>query len=152
MLFVLLISGIIDFGVLLNARLSVSSMSRVLARATAAGATPAELDNLATQQDPVIGVTTDGFSGYCCDAGDAIVVTTTYYNVDPSTGELTQVAKAAPGELVEVKVAANGAEVITPFMRPIFGCTDGSQKHCFVPINAKTSMRVEPTPTATPGS
>ena len=68
LLFVLLISGMFDFGISLNARLSISSLSRVLARAAAEGASDTELDALANAQGRIIGVTTDPFAGtYCCD-------------------------------------------------------------------------------------
>lgn len=151
MLFVLLISGIIDFGVLLNARLSLSSMSRVIARAAAANAANTELDALANGQDHIIGVTTDTFSGYCCtfnisgnvtDAGRAIEVIITYY--DQASGAVIPAAQRQPGDRVMIQVTGQGMEVLTPFVRPAFGC-NGSQRHCFVPLSAQTTMRVERT-------
>ncbi|MBV9174492.1 MAG: pilus assembly protein [Chloroflexi bacterium] len=143
-LFVFLVSGIFDFGMLLNARIAVSSMSRVLARAAAAGDTGPELDALANQQDPIPGVTTGPFSGYCCTKSDAIWVDTTY--MDPKTGQ-TVSYPPLEGDLVTVQVIAQGAQVLTPVIRPMFGCTNGSQPVCLVNgISAQTTMRVEPIP------
>jgi Flp pilus assembly protein TadG len=153
-LFVFLVSGMFDLGLLLNARLAVSSMSRVLARAAAAGDSPSELQALARQQDGIPGVTTGPFNGYCCTVNInngrtvlsphyAIVVNVTYTNA------LTQQPRDPPieGDWVTVTVNAEGAQVLTPLMRPIFGCT-GSQTYCPVTgISAQTTMRVEPIPT-----
>jgi Flp pilus assembly protein TadG len=149
MLFVLLISGIFDFGMLLNARLSISSLSRVLARAAAEDATPTEIETLANQQDHIIGVTTDTFAGYCCHDGDAIVVTITYYSQSCNQNCQPIVANnRLPGDRVMVDVNVKGADVSTPLMRPIFGCVDGTKKHCFVSLNGQTTMRVERIPSS----
>jgi hypothetical protein len=43
---------------------------------------------------------------------------------------------------VTVTVTANTFEVITPLVRPFFGC-DGTVPHCRVPITSWTTMRYE---------
>ncbi len=149
LLFVLLISGMFDFGLSLNARLSISSLSRILARAAAEGATDGELTALANGQGHIIGVSTDTFGGYCCGSGDAIVVKKTYCSQIDVTGCTAPSGTARPGDRIVVNVTANGLEVFTPLARPVFGCS-GSQPHCWTPISAQTTMRVEPTPTPGP--
>jgi hypothetical protein len=45
--------------------------------------------------------------------------------------------------LVRVTVLANGAQVITPLVRPFFGCSNGSNPNCFVQLKSATTMRYE---------
>ncbi|MBV9329461.1 MAG: pilus assembly protein [Chloroflexi bacterium] len=141
MLFVLLVSGVFDFGMLINTRLSVSSMSRVLARAAAAGASPSDLGTLAGQQDHITGVTTAPFSGHYLwtdGSPSALVMTETFYDKNWNV-----VGGLQPDGAVKIQVTAQGSEIITPLIRPFFGCTDGAQP-CLVPISAMTTMPVEP--------
>jgi Flp pilus assembly protein TadG len=144
MLFVLLVSGVVDFGMLINTRLSVSSMSRVLARAAAANASSTDLDTLALQQDRIPGVTTapPQFAGqYYSSTGSsaAVVMTRTFYHADWSPSVAFD-----PAGAVKIEVTAQGAEVVTPLIRPFFGCTNGSNPYCLVPISASTTMPAEP--------
>jgi len=77
------------------------------------------------------------------------------YNLYPSpnadrTGSCS-VSPSLPGsnchpqtdDWVTVTVIAHGAQVITPLVRPIFGCTNGSNPNCFVPLSSSTTMRYE---------
>jgi Flp pilus assembly protein TadG len=154
MLFVLLLSGVFDFGMLLNTRLGVSAMSRELARAAASGATTDQLNALASQQDHIVGITTAPFGGNYFSLNGTppragVAATETFWT---STGAQAASAQAAgSGGSVRVEVVAQGAEVITPLIRPLFGCANGGQQHCLVPISAGTTMRLEPNAVATPG-
>jgi TadE-like protein len=141
----LLFSVMYDFGMLLNVRESVSALSRDLARQASVGATRTELLD-AARRAPLIGVNSDGFAGYCCDPGDAVVVNIAYYSggCTANCQPITSGIKA--GDRVVVQVAVAGAEAVTPLARPIVGCTDGTVKHCYVPQSAQTTMRLEGTP------
>jgi hypothetical protein len=44
---------------------------------------------------------------------------------------------------VTVTVVAHAAQVITPLVRPFFGCSNGSNPNCFVPLTSSTTMRYE---------
>jgi len=157
MLFVLLVSGVFDFGMLLNTRLGVSSLSRELARAAASGATSQQLDTLANDpSNHIAGVTAGPFGGqYFSSDGTAAAVVATMTIYDRNMGflasRLPQPGDYAAGYFVGVQVTAKGAEVITPLIRPIFGC-DGAQQYCTVGgIQATTIMRLEPNVVPTPG-
>jgi Flp pilus assembly protein TadG len=148
MLFVLLLSGVFDFGMLLNTRLSVSAISRTLARAAASGATQSQLQTLFDQQDHISGVTTAPFGQYDTFSGTnaAVVITETWLD-----NSMNQVAQPQIGGSVKIEVNAQGAQVITPLIRPFFGCSNGGNPYCLVHISATTIMRLEPNAVATPG-
>ena len=38
---------------------------------------------------------------------------------------------------------AQGAQVITPLLRPFFGCKDGVNPKCYVPLRSVAIMRFE---------
>lgn len=157
-LFALLISGMFDFGLLLNLRIGVSSLSRELARSASVGASFSELENEANLS-PLLGVSTDPaiFSAYCCGPNDAVSLVVTYTHCDPGgcvsfscppssscdPPPLALPSPYGPGDRVEVEVTANGADVLTPLARAAFVCTNGAPKHCFQPLNAQTTMRFE---------
>jgi Flp pilus assembly protein TadG len=158
MLFVLLLSGVFDFGMLINTRLGVSSLSGVLARAAASGATQQQIDTLAMQQS-IAGVTTAPYGGQYWlsgtfptrpdQLGAAVAMTETFLD-SSGTPVSPQTSTNPQAWAVRVEVVANGAEVITPFIRPIFGC-NGAQQQCLVTgISATTTMRMEPNAGATP--
>jgi hypothetical protein len=80
LLFTLLLFAVVDFGLLLNDWLSVSSGARLLARDAAVGMTRTDLKNEA-EKLVIPGVSADAFAGgFCCDAGAALQVNTTFYN------------------------------------------------------------------------
>jgi hypothetical protein len=152
MLFVLLLSGVFDFGMLINTRLGVSALSGALARAAASGATTTQLQSLANQSsNQIAGVTTAPFGGRYFSISPAppaaVVMSETLYdnNMNPTAGP-PQV-----GYYIGVQVTALGAQVFTPLIRPFFGC-DGGQPQCLVSgITSTTIMRLEPNAVATPG-
>jgi hypothetical protein len=80
-LFTLLMFAVVDFGLLLNAWLTVASDSQQLARDAAVGAYQVDLDDKA-RTFPIAGVTPDAIFGgsYCCTATSALVLTVTYYD------------------------------------------------------------------------
>jgi hypothetical protein len=46
-------------------------------------------------------------------------------------------------DTVQVTVTAHGAQVITPLVRPFFGCSNGSNPNCYVDLTTRTTMRYE---------
>jgi hypothetical protein len=44
---------------------------------------------------------------------------------------------------VRVSVIAHGAQIITPLIRPFFGCTNGVNPNCNVTLTSSTLMRFE---------
>jgi hypothetical protein len=178
LLFTLLVFATIDFGLLLNTWISVSSASRELARSAAVGKQQAFLKDEASRLN-LPSVNAHGGS-VCCDANSAIEIKVEYFNhlaptcAPPATpagcpvargtvyrlypsplnfdqlGTCTQAPSPLPSschpqsdDWVTVTVTALGAEVITPLVRPFFGCTDGSKPICAVPVSSSTTMRFE---------
>jgi hypothetical protein len=121
MLFVLLVSGVFDFGMLINTRLSVSSMSRTLARDAASGTDPSVIAQLAQQGQMTV---TEQFGPL---VGGQFTV---------------RLGKSLPGDYVRIEVTGHG-QVITPMVRPFFGCS-GAQSQCSVQMADETIMRLEP--------
>ncbi len=62
--------------------------------------------------------------------------------VNPPDSTTTPAATPAAGDSVAVTVIADKFEVVTPLVRPFFGCS-GSQPHCYVPLTSSTTMRFE---------
>lgn len=173
LVFVAILFAIIDFGLLLNTWLSVSSASREIARNASVGKQQSFLQAqaLGLNLPAVSGV---GFSSACCSingsALPALEVKVEYFpssciqpaacpgayaasQIDPlhpyldvdHSGACTAGAACRPqaDDLVRVTVVAHGAGVITPLIRPFFGCADGSQPNCNVPLSSMTLMRYE---------
>jgi Flp pilus assembly protein TadG len=167
LLFTLLMFAVIDFGLLLNTWLAVSSGSREIARSAAVGKTDITLKAMADHLN-VPAVSTAGLSGgMCCGPSDAIEVRLEYLNSTclASAGGCTAETNILPqytvltvgnastscgapchpqaDDLVRVTVIAHGAQVITPLVRPFFGCTNGSNPDCHVELHSTTTMRFE---------
>jgi TadE-like protein len=167
LLFTLLMFAVIDVGLLLNTWLSVSSGTRELARSASVGKKAAFLSDEATKM-VIPSVRANGFAGgACCGASSAVHVTVEYFaGCVPGPACTTAVPKAniltnypAPDwsatscngagchpvadDFVRITVVAQGAEVITPLVRPFFGCNDGSILHCYVQLSSTTTMRFE---------
>lgn len=183
LLFTLLMFAVVDFGMLLNTWLAVSSGSRDLARSAAVGKKDLFLEAQASKLN-VPSVSAAGFGGkFCCDASSAIEVKVEYFkgtqlgpecppwtagcnpipssSIDPNypAGDLgtlgTSLSCPPPGtppnancrplsdDLVRVTIFARGAQVITPLVRPFFGCTNGSNPNCYVQLSSATTMRYE---------
>ena len=84
----------------------------------------------------------DTFSG----TNAAVVITETWLD-----NSMNPVAQPQIGGSVKIEVNAQGAQVITPLIRPFFGCSNGGNPYCLVHISATTIMRLEPNAVATPG-
>ncbi|MBV9598755.1 MAG: pilus assembly protein [Chloroflexi bacterium] len=61
---------------------------------------------------------------------------------NPPDSTTTPAATPAAGDSIQVTVIADNFEVITPLVRPFFGCST-SQQHCYVPLTSSTTMRYE---------
>ena len=62
--------------------------------------------------------------------------------VNPPDSTTTPSATPAAGDSIQVTVIADNFEVITPLVRPFFGCST-TQQHCYVPLTSATTMRYE---------
>ena len=152
LLFTLLLFAIVDFGLLLNGWVTVSSAAREGARRAAVGISTSSIVHDTQQFAPVPGlapsevkITVAYCDGPTCDyfcsygagqqpigggAGDRCLAP-------------TQTATSyKPNSTVKVTVTADKFQVVTPLVRPFFGCA-GSQPNCFVPLSSFTSMRYE---------
>jgi hypothetical protein len=162
LLFTALMFAVVDLGLLLNTWLSVSSGSRELARNASVGKTWAFLQGEATNIS-VPALDLSGFTSRCCKSSDAVFLTVEYFdqcvpgplcttpvprpNVYQSYGG--DLLDGTPGghpmanDTVRITLVAQGAQLITPLIRPFFGCTDGSNPRCHVPLTSVTIMRYE---------
>jgi hypothetical protein len=170
LLFTLLLFGVVDLGILLNGWLGVSSSTRDVARQLAVGICPSlpgthvpcvsaggGVPNVpATSALPIQGVdrlaaTPIAVTVKVCSPGDP----TTCY--DDLGGTNTKLWHIYPGgncdpaanacshpttnDAIVVTVVAQ-IQVITPLVRPFFGCTNGALR-CDVPISSRTVVRYE---------
>jgi Flp pilus assembly protein TadG len=154
LLFTLLLFAIVDFGLLLNGWVTVSSAAREGARRAAVGISTEKVVQETQNFAPVPGLAPSEVKvtiAYCPDSGAC-----TYYcsysgrplpdpsgNCNPLSPNPVTVTPAAPvPDRVEVTVTADKYQVVTPLVRPFFGCA-GTQPTCYVPLNSRTSMRFE---------
>ena len=166
MLFTLLMFAVVDFGLLLNSWIALSSGTREVARLASIGETRAGLFNMlnALALAGISRTPYPPFSEYCCgDLGlhAKVVLTVVYYPgcmpgvsgcsaLDPTLVDSTYwggqcpsgCAHPARGDIVVVSVSAPGMEVVTPLVRPFFGCAS-DQPHCNVPLSTSATMRYE---------
>jgi TadE-like protein len=166
LLFVSLLFAVVDFGLLLNTWLAVSSGAREVARSASVGK-PADFLVAETAALNVPALSTAGFSGRCCGAGSALELKVEYFtpclsnvsNCDPVDASRRldpsqlladyggvcggSTCHPRPDDIVRVTLQARGAQVITPLIRPFFGCTDGSRPNCNVALTSSTIMRFE---------
>jgi|SRR5579859_141373 len=180
-LFTALMFATVDFGLLLNTWLSVSSATREIARSASVGKKDVTLLAEASKLN-MPSVSTAGFSKFCCDeptpTTSAVEVKVEYFlgtqgspppipcppwqagctavppgSIDKSytAGDLGTTGTCNPGptcrpqsdDVVRVTVTAYGAQIITPLLRPIFGCTNGSNPQCYVPLTSTATVRYE---------
>jgi Flp pilus assembly protein TadG len=160
LLFTGLMFAVVDLGLLLNTWLTVSNGAREIGRSVSVGKHEDLLEDLA--RELVAGsVTTKDFVKACCDAGDAIELRATYYDgtdPDPMSDQLaantvddrylngscpTPCTRPQPGDYVRVEVLAHGAQIITPLIRPVFGCRDGNNPRCVITLTSSTIVRFE---------
>ena len=152
LLFVLLLFGIADFGMLLNGWINVSTGSGLAARQAAVGQSVSNVYTYVTSQSfaPVPGVspsslkvaiTYDG-STYCNQLtlthGSWSDFGVTCAGTTPSTTPNT-------GDLITVEIVSDQFEVVTPLVRPFFGCST-TATHCYVSLSSATTMRYEGAP------
>jgi Flp pilus assembly protein TadG len=161
LLFTLLMFAIVDFGLLLNSWLAVSSGSRDLARAAAVGKTNPELEDIA-KGIVAPSINQYGFADTCCGSTDAVWVQIDLFeqcipgapSCTPKNQSVVSTAEYGglcgsscyipkPDDSIMVTVKAQGAEVITPLVRPFFGCSDGTAPVCNVTLTSRTVVRYE---------
>lgn len=172
-LFTLLMFAVVDFGVLLNSWIALSSGTRQVARGATVGLFHDDLYNVVNAL-ALPGITRTAyqpFVKYCCgDAGenDEIVLTVQYYDhcvpggpgcvAQPTTavdnhywgGSYACLTWPTPcsgihplrGDMIVVNLSAPGMEVVTPLVRPFFGCSS-NQVHCNVRLASSAMMRYE---------
>jgi len=172
-LFTLLMFAVVDFGLLLNSWVAISSGTRQVARATTVGFLATDLTTMVSGLNlPGVSRTPySPFASYCCGSGgsdDEIVLTVQYYTgcvpgaagcnpVSASTVDNhywggtfscdtwpTPCASIHPlrSDMIVVSLSAPGMEVVTPLVRPFFGCSS-SQVHCNVRLASSAMMRYE---------
>lgn len=168
LVFIAILFAIIDFGLLLNTWLSVSSASREIARSAAVGK-PQLFLQAESQKLNLPAVSIASFPSACCGSTSAVEVDIDYLpptcyaggpctpygrstidplhpfgTVDvPGAGGCGTSCRPQADDLVRVTVTAHGASVITPLIRPFFGCTDGGAADCHVAVSSTTVMRYE---------
>jgi hypothetical protein len=168
-IFALMLSAIFDFGILLNGWLGVSSSARDLARQAAVGVCPAGNSpcssaalvpprlptNLSIQgvdpqpttgQPIVVKVVACPGDGTVCDntnTGFMNDLWSAYINTVGTAGSCTTGCKRPQaGDVLAVSVVAQ-IQVITPLVRPAFGCLNGNNPRCDVRISSTNSIRYE---------
>jgi hypothetical protein len=160
LLFVGLLFAVVDFGLLLNTWLAVSSGSREIARSAQVGKDWDFLEDQAMRLR-LPSVSVQGFTGgMCCGPTSAVELTVTYFDCDPLPCAAVEPGlirpaydpsskcsgtcpNPAPGDYVQVVLQAHGAQVITPLIRPFFGCTNGNNPNCNVTLTSTTMSRFE---------
>jgi Flp pilus assembly protein TadG len=170
-IFGLMVSGIYDFGILLNGWLGVSSSARDVARQLAVGICPSGATaSVCASGGGGIPMTPSPSSlpiqGLDRSLAAPVTVTVCVENADLSSGcypkdssliniyggtcDMTNFAATCntsgtvhptPNDAMVVTVTAQ-LEVVTPLVRPAFGCP-GSQLHCRVPISSRAVARYE---------
>jgi TadE-like protein len=182
-LFTLLMFAVVDFGLLLNSWVAISSGTRQVARAATVGFLATDLTTMVNGLNlpGVSRASYPPFTKYCCGEGgsnDEIVLTVQYYNGDPSLTPAPCIPGAAGcnpvsassvdnhfwggtypcptwtpttpcpnihplrGDMIVVSISSPGMEVVTPLVRPFFGCSS-SQVHCNVRLASSAMMRYE---------
>jgi len=159
LLFTALMFATVDFGLLLNTWLAVSSGTREIARNASVGKQVIFLTNEATNLN-VPTVDRQYGSGWCCDSGKALFLTVEYFDkcvpgvcgpISPTLVSNLYYGGTCAGvcaypvsdDMVRVTLVAQGAQIITPLLRPAFGCTNGSNPNCYVPLTSIAIMRFE---------
>jgi Flp pilus assembly protein TadG len=156
LLFVLILFGIVDFGMLLNGWMNVSTASGLAARQAAVGQSVSNVYTFVTSNSfaPIPGVSPSSLkvavtygspptsTSYCNQStlthGSWSDLGITCAGAPPSTTPNT-------GDVIGVTVVADQFEIVTPLVRPFFGCSPAAT-HCYVSLNSSTSMRYEGAP------
>jgi TadE-like protein len=164
-LFATMMFAIVEFGLLLNGYISLSTTAREAARWAATGLTVQQVyDNLINGPRPP-GVPADTqlvtveyeFNGdvWECHTRDSPHPPPAIWSCSRTSGNqspptpntlpntLSPSGNVPIGARVTVTVVADRYEVITPLIRPFFGCNDGTVPHCYTPIKSSTTMYFE---------
>jgi Flp pilus assembly protein TadG len=169
LLFVLMLFGIVDFGMLLNGWINVSTGSAAGARWAVLGNDVAGIYSKAKASSIVPGLSSSSVKVIVQYTSPTNAYSQTnfcrgYYPTPPqgpyteqvNGASITCAGEASPsdppndtlasvpaaGDSVQVTVIADTFEVITPLVRPFFGCSP-SASHCYVPLTSSTTMRYE---------
>jgi Flp pilus assembly protein TadG len=153
LLFTLLLFAIVDFGLLLNGWVTVSSAAREGARRAAVGISTQKVVDETQKFAPVPGLAPSEVKvtiAYCDDSNPCEYFCSYGAGQQPigaGAGATCQAPSVTPtgykpNSRVSVTVTADKFQVVTPLVRPFFGC-GGTQPTCFVPLNSSTSMRYE---------
>jgi TadE-like protein len=164
-LFTLLMFAVVDFGLLLNSWVAISSGTRQVARAATVGFVASDLTTMVSglNLSGVSRASYPPFTKYCCGelgSNDEVVLTVQYYACVPGASGCTPLPATsidphywggacpsacthpARGDMIVVSLSAPGMEVVTPLVRPFFGCSS-SQSHCNVRLASSAMMRYE---------
>jgi hypothetical protein len=143
-LFTLLMFAIVDFGLLLNGWLTVSSDTEKLARDAAVGATNTQL--LATASSfgiPGVTAETPHFSDYCCGPNDALIVSVTYYD-QCMPGPGVACPEVRPDQLDNRYVSGSTQGTCPPTNAP--GCRHPARPSARGPVTCPASEGTLPCP------
>ncbi|MCA1645317.1 MAG: pilus assembly protein [Chloroflexi bacterium] len=162
LMFTLLLFGVVDLGILLNGWLGVSSSARDVARQLAVGICPSTAtvapcvgggggvpsvpaaSALSIQGVDRLATTPVAVTVKVCSAGDPTNCwpISTVSNIYAPNGTCTTAcAHPASNDSIVVTVAAQ-IQVITPLVRPFFGCINGAVR-CDVRISSQAVVRYE---------
>jgi len=174
LLFVLMMFGIIDFGMLLNGWINVSTGSAAGARWAALGnrvddTTKLGIYSQAKASAIVPGLSTSNITMLVTYTSQTNAYSQTTYcrgnttptvqvngtavtcasepgltpSFNPPDPRSSPAVLPTAGDSVQVTVIADKFEVITPLVRPFFGCAPQSTQPCYVPLTSATTMRFE---------
>jgi hypothetical protein len=161
LLFTLIMFAIADFGMLLNGWVAVSAAARDASRRASLGERVDVVTNTARDFAPLPGVRPSQVKVVIDYCSDPLCTTPppehSFCRAPPSgsppctapwgAGDFptTAVPPIPPGYTVRVRVIADTFEVITPLVRPFFGC-DSTVPHCYVKLTSGSTMRYEGPP------
>jgi hypothetical protein len=149
-LFLSLVFGIFDMGMMFSGWISLGSAASVAARQAAVGNISAILSTVQgtamvagvapTDLKVAVTVTHNGSSTTYCSAA-----TSTWKSVPSGltcTGLLSAMPSPAINDSLTVLVDADTYQIVTPPIRLVFGCTDSSTA-CYFPLTSATTVRYE---------
>jgi len=154
--------AIVEFGLLLNGWVAVSSTTREAARWASIGEPVQSVYDRVRQLPSPAGVDPgrQGFqviyrsptTTWTCDNGTPPATVLSVSCTGPGASDpsnfpnpLSSPQTPPPGSTVTVTINAFNYEVITPLIRPMFQC-GGNVVHCYVPIESHFVMRYEGPP------
>ncbi len=145
--FVPMLLGMLDLGLMLNGWMTVNAGAREAARAGAAGGYVDTAVFAAARRYTPPGVRSSDLkitADYCDQSGASC---TSYYSSGSVNPPAPDPSTVRSGYSLTVTVVADTFEVITPLVRPMFGC-DGGKPNCPVTLIGKATMRYEGPPSS----